>query len=334
MRLSRTNDTRPLAWAWLRQTRGRVVAAGLALMACVLTVPIAAAQGLSGTYRGTIPAGEVMVTLHLASENLTGTLSGPGIELALLGTAEGDAAYGLAYQGDEFIAFEAYLTGDAMVIYLFELDESGSPAGGDVIELALTRQGVTPTTRAAPEPLVPDHSAAPGSPLGDTVLAVGSYGNLTLDNAKAFIEALEFVLDQIGYVYELTEADRAQALEELAAGYPAAAPEDQAILAQAREVWERVKINWHAATTDEQEEFALGVLVLAFGEDTVRSWLSSGSSGGGLGATTACATFEDCTSSFMDQQTWSNTFNTQGCWAAAGCGGYDPSTNTFSYDGY
>lgn len=334
MRLSRSKDTLPSARARRRPAPTGRMGAILALMICGLMAPVTAAAGLPGTYRGAIPTGDVTVTLEATGENLTGSLSGPGIELALLGAAQGDAAYGLAFRGDESIAFEAHLAGDDIVIWLFELDENGAPVPASAIELVLSRLSAGGGAGASPAFPPPQRSGPPATAADDPVLASGSHGVLTLDNAKAFIEALEFVLEQIGYPYELTEADRAQALEELKAGYPQAAPEDQALLAQSREVWQRVQANWDAAATEEREEFALGVLVLAFGEDTVRSWLRSGSAGGGLGASTDCATFEDCTSSFVDQETWSDTFNTQGCWAAAGCGGYDASTNTFTYDGY
>ena len=80
----------------------------------------------------------------------------------------------------------------------------------------------------------------------------------------------------------------------------------------------------------------MGVLTLAFGEEAVAAWAGpAGGAGGGqpLGAGN-CSTFEDCTSSFVDEQTWTDTFNSQGCWSAAGCAGFDASTNTFDYGDY
>lgn len=161
-------------------------------------------------------------------------------------------------------------------------------------------------------------------------MATGQFGTLTQDDAAAFIEALEFVLAQIGYAYTFTEAERAQALQAIAQNYPQLTQVEQATLSQARNIWERVKVNWATAPAADQREFAVGVLVLAFGEETVAQWAGSG--GGGGGGT--CTTFEDCTGSVLDGQAWSDTFNAQSCWAAAGCNSFDASTGTFDYDGY
>ena len=77
--------------------------------------------------------------------------------------------------------------------------------------------------------------------------------------------------------------------------------------------------------------------IRARGEEAVADWVGpTGGAGGGqaLGGAGQCATFEDCTGNFVDEQTWTDTFNAQGCWAAAGCGGFDATTNTFDYEGY
>ena len=97
--------------------------------------------------------------------------------------------------------------------------------------------------------------APPSNPLGgasapnpnDPVVAQGSYGSLTQDNALAFIEALEFSLQQVGYNYVFTDVDRQQLLQALIQNYPQGQPSDQAILAQARQVWTQVQANWPAA---------------------------------------------------------------------------------------
>jgi hypothetical protein len=177
---------------------------------------------------------------------------------------------------------------------------------------------------------------APASPAQDPVIATGLHATLTLDNALAFMEAFEFVLAQVGYVYTFTDDERRELLNAVALNFPAADQMDQVVMAEARTIWERVKVNWPVASEADKREFALGVLILAFGEEAVASWVGpSGGGGGGqpLGAG-GCADFETCTSTFVDGETWSDTFNSQGCWAAAGCGGFDPSTNSFDYGDY
>ena len=173
----------------------------------------------------------------------------------------------------------------------------------------------------------------PFAPATDPVIATGAYATLTQDNALAFLEAFEFVLAQIGYAYQFTDSERYELLNAVAQNFPFAEQMDQLVMADARNIWERVATNWPVASEADKREFALGVLILAFGPEAVASWVGPTGAGGGgqsLGGGN-CTTFEDCTSSFVDQETWTDTFNSQGCWAAAGCGGYDASSNTFDY---
>lgn len=186
-------------------------------------------------------------------------------------------------------------------------------------------------------------AAAAGQPSGfgqtrtvpDQVVAVGAYASLSLDNALAFIEAFEFVLSQVGYDYAFTDADRLELVQAVAASYPAAEQVDQLVLADARNIWSRVQANWSTASQEDRIEFALGVLVLAFGEETVAQWVGSAPSASGTSSFGGdCGSFEECTGSLVDGGTWSDTFNSQGCWAAAGCSSFDSSTGSFSYDDY
>jgi hypothetical protein len=281
-------------------------------------VSITAAQGLAGTFDGQTDAGAIQVELSVAGDAVAGTLVGPGLSFRFEGWLSGEDAYGTVHTAQGTAAFEAYLAGDTLGLYLFEVDAAGTPVPETVIELLLTRRaaGVPPATT-------------------DQVIATGAYATLTQDAATAFIEALEFVLAQIGYTYQFSDADRQRLLAALAQNFPAADQTDQLVLADARIIWERVQVNWQVVSVADQREFALGVLILAFGEEAVAAWMGPAGGGGqALGDGGQCETFEDCTSSFVDEQTWSDTFNAQGCWAAAGCGGFDPSTNTFDYGDY
>lgn len=293
----------------------------LALLALLVFFgPRALAQDFGGVYQGSSQAGPVTVTLEMTGDEFVGTLSASGVEFALEGWVQQGVGVGLAYTGEGSVGFEAYLEGMTLGLYLFEMDSQGAPVVESVIELLLTKQtggGVAATPAAA-----------------GRVIATGTYGSLSEDAAVAFIEALEFVLGQVGYAYTFSDTDRAEAFRALAANYPAMSQMDQVVLSQAREIWQGVQVNWATASSAEQREFALGVLILAFGEQTVSSWVGPGSGGGGLGGGASCTTFEDCTSSFVDEGTWTDTFNAQGCWAAAGCGGYDASSNSFDYGSY
>ncbi|HEX7000447.1 MAG TPA: hypothetical protein VF164_02010 [Trueperaceae bacterium] len=209
---------------------------------------------------------------------------------------------------------------------------AGGPAGTPPSQPRKQLPGNPPVAQGeSPAPqggLLPPTADSPAPQQGSAVIATGAFGSLTQDDAVAFIEALEFVLAQIGYAYTFTDAERGQAYQAIAQNYPQLSQTDQVVLSQARDIWERVRAGWATATLDEQREFAVGVLVLAFGEQTVSQWAGSSTGQGGG----ACTTFEDCTGNLVDGQSWGDTFNAQSCWAAAGCNSFDASTGTFDYD--
>lgn len=310
--------------------------------AAVLLAATAAAQPLAGTYQGASDVGPTTVVLEEHGNVLTGNLEAPGLRFALEGEVREGIGLGRVTTGQGTAGFEAHVLGDTLGLYLFELDAAGGAVAGSVIELILQRIVAAPAPRpGADEPAVggpesPPLPAAATSP----VLAQGAYGRLTEDAARAFLEALEFVFAEIGVPYVFPDAERRAAIEALAAAYPSASHEEQLVLADARAIWNRVRANWPDADLAARREFALGVLTLAYGEETVAQWVGApgradGAARGAAGGGSGCATFEDCAGAYVGDQTWSDTFNTQGCWAAAGCQGYDVSSGTFDYgDGY
>lgn len=309
----------------------------LAFASCVVLAlaGLACAQDFTGIFVTTVKTGDVVVQLTAAGEELSGTMRVPGMELSLQGYIVNGVGAGYASNDDGTMMFEAYLQGDTLGFYIFEMDAAGAPLPETAIELILDRPPAPRLNTPAGVGKQPVGSATGAtSPVASEVLATGAYATLTRDNALAFIEAFEFILTQIGYAYRFTDAERRQMLGAIAESFPVADRMDQLVLAQSREIWEGVRANWSAASEADQREFALGVLILALGEETVRSWAGQGGGGGrALGGGGACVSFEDCTSSFVDEQTWTDTFNAQGCWAAAGCSGFDASTGSFDYDG-
>lgn len=311
------------------------------LVAAVLATA-AAAQPLAGTYRGASDAGPTTVVLEQVGGALVGTLDAPGLRFGLEGEVRDGVGLGWVTTGQGTAGFEAHVQGDTLGLYLFELDAAGGPVAGSVIELILTRvvAASAPPAPAEVGPTLGGLGSPPGTAaVASPVLAHGAHGRLTEDAAHAFLEALEFVFAEIGVPYVFPEAERRAAVAALASAYPAASREEQLVLADARAIWERVRANWAGADLEARREFALGVLALAYGEETVAEWVGTHagtpSGDGATGGGTGCATFEDCAGAYMDGQTWSDTFRTQGCWAAAGCQGYDVGTGTFDYgEGY
>src|SRR5690606_3285399 len=211
---------------------------------------VAWGQGFAGIYLGNSEAGTVTVELSLVGEELAGRLSAQEVEFALEGFVQDGVGVGFAHTASGSLGFEAYLEGNTLGLYLFEMDSSGAPIVESVVELLLTRRAEAvaaagSSTPASPPPAGTSSSQAnPSSQPADQVLATGAYATLTYGNAEAFIEALEFVLAQLGYVYDFTEAERAEGLRSIAANYPAMNQMDQVVLSQARDILDRVKVNW------------------------------------------------------------------------------------------
>jgi hypothetical protein len=242
-----------------------------------------------------------------------------GQRFPFVATSGGEVLQGSFDSGGQPFPFTAVLQGENLVV------ESGG--------------GLYTTIRVGAAP--PPAPTQPVNPLGgtpnanDPVIAQGAYGVLTQDNALAFIEALEFSLQQVGYTYAFTDTDRQQLLQALVQSYPQGQPSDQAVLAQARQVWSQVQTNWPAADETSKREFIIGVFVLAFGPEAVQQAMASEGGGGGGGGGPSnldCSDIDACVAAFSDPETYQDTVNAQSCWAAAGCTDYDPSSNDFYYE--
>ena len=271
--------------------------------------PLAPTQ--ADPFAGTYVGDSLTVIVQAAAGQYSGQLELSGQVYPFTATVSGNVLSGNFSAGGQSYPFVATLQGDTLIV------ESGGSTYNTL------RQGGNPLG-TAPAP------ALDNSP----VIAQGTVANLTQDNALAFIEALEFSLQQAGYAYTFTDADYQQLLQVIVQAYPQAEQQEQAVLAQAREIWSRVQVNWAAASLAEQREFVLGVFVLAFGEEYVNQLLgqAGGGGGGGSGGGGACTDIDSCMSAYADPGTMQDTMNAQGCWAAAGCTDYDAGSDTFTYE--
>jgi hypothetical protein len=295
-----------------------------------LTVRAAGAGLPGGGAASAPPPGAVAV------DALIGTFEGDGLRVEVAAGGAPGRYVGELALGSQRYPFEA--TGDgARLDGTFTSGGAAFPFSASVSGSTLTvvsGGGTYATVRlggAAPgdNPL----GAGPTAPADDPVLARGAYGDLTQDNALAFLEALEFSAVQAGLVQGFSEEDRLLVIQTLAQNYATLQPHEQALLTQTREVWTRVQANWPTATQAEREEFVLGVFVLAFGEEAVQQAIGGGGSGGSGGGGGSCATIDDCMSTYAPEA-YQDTVNAQGCWSAAGCSSYDPVDNSFTYESY
>lgn len=112
----------------------------------------------------------------------------------------------------------------------------------------------------------PASGATPGT-ASDRVLAEGSGGNLTQDGVDAYIEALEFILAQMGQPTDFKAAQRTSIGDSLASHYPELPVEIQEDLANLRPIWSHYMQTWPLIGPEARRDFAFTVLALAFGAE-------------------------------------------------------------------
>lgn len=275
-------------------------------------------------FAGTFEGDGLRAVFEATDGGYEGTFTLGGARYDLAATADEERLTGRFRSGGEAFTFTAWFEGEALVI----------ESGGARYEVRAVGQAENPLAGEAGGDGPAGAGAPPEGP--GPVLSEGAHGTLYEDDARAFLEALEFSLQQVGYAGTFSAEEREQILQATAQAYPTLTPDEQAVLAQARQVWTRVQSNWQQASVAEREQFVMGVFVLAFGEQAMQRAAASagGAGGGGAGASGACSDIDACISQYADPGTLSDTMNAQSCWAAAGCSGYDPVTNDFSYDSY
>jgi hypothetical protein len=262
---------------------------------------------------GTFSDGNLMLTLQGANGQYTGTLELSGQRYGLSASSDGANLVGQFESNGSMFDFSCSLQGDTVTL----------TSGGATY--ALKRQG-------ASNPLEPGSNAP--SPTNDPVIAKGTNGNLTQDNALAFIEALEFALDQSGYTQTFGGAEQQQLLQALTQNYPNLSGNEQAALARMREIWTGVQANWDTMNQDNQGGIILEIYALAFGREAVEAYLQQGQSGGqatdkGGGG---CQTIDDCIAMHASPAQMSAMNGQSSCWSSSGCTYYDSSTNTQYYE--
>ena len=270
----------------------------------------------------------------LASDPLVGTFVGDGLQVIVAGGGgryQGELVLGgqrYAFQatggngrldgtfasGGQSFAFSGALSGDTLTI----------ESGGATYRTVRTAGGSGPTPAPGPAP----------ADANDPVIAQGSYGTLTQDNAVAFFEALVFAHEQVGYPVTLSQQELEEYIAAVAQAYATFTPDEQAGLAMAREVWNRVQARWSESAPADQQEFVIGMLAMWYGDQQVAQWMGGGTAGSSAGSGGACEDIDSCFSQYADPETYNDAMNAQSCWAAAGCSDYDPSYNEFTYDDY
>jgi hypothetical protein len=115
-------------------------------------------------------------------------------------------------------------------------------------------------------------------------LAQGTGGVLTSDAADAYVDALEFIHDQMGQPRQFRGADRQAVMDNLAASFNGYPQETQRDLSNARALLKEYQASWNYLGADEQKAFAYSVLAIAYGEESASQALgyqNNTNSGGG-----------------------------------------------------
>lgn len=273
--------------------------------------PLAPVDALVGTFEGD----GLQVVVQGGSGSYTGELILSGQRLPFDASGGDGRLEGAFTSGGQSFAFTATLSGDVLTV---------NSGGATYRTQRISGGGAAPANPLAP---------SSGANANDSVLAEGAHGTLTEDNAMAFFEALVFAHEQVGYPVQLSQQELDEYVSAMSQAFASFSPDEQAALGAAREIWSRVQANWAQAAAGDQQEFVIGMLALWYGDQQVQQWFGSGGGGGG-DAAAGCSDIDSCFSRYADPESYGDAMNAQSCWAAAGCSGYDPVMNDFSYEDY
>ncbi len=121
------------------------------VLLAVLLASSALAQAIEGTFEAVDGDARLSFRAHQgAPGSVEGTYADTQLRLTLSGVADDDGAYGLIDETD--LAFEAYVAGDRLVLYVYELDARGDADMATVQELFFTRVPDDPPVASAPAP--------------------------------------------------------------------------------------------------------------------------------------------------------------------------------------
>ncbi len=161
------------------------------------------------------------------------------------------------------------------------------------------------------------------------ILAQGAGGVLTVDAVSAYIEALEFSLAQVGQPTRFDQRARMQIAQSLAQAFPGAPLEMQRDLAQARVAWSQYSQTWNMLSFEDQREFVYEVLSIAYGEVVAANAVGQGAGTAGAGGGASAGGGYDGGGYDVTPD-----YGGSGCWAAAGCSGYDESSDSYTTETY
>jgi hypothetical protein len=186
------------------------VALALALLASAAVAQVAA-SAFQGTFTATVPNGQAVLVLAVA-ERVTGTLTGPGTAVDLLGDVDPSdgAVRGVASAAGESVRFEATLRGDALTLVLFELGPDGRPDASTAVALELQRAAASRSAAAATRsagaspPVTTPPAATPPVVTPPAAVPPAASAILTPDVVRAAHEAVEEALNLPESLMELT----------------------------------------------------------------------------------------------------------------------------------
>lgn len=285
-------------------------------LALVLLSLVWAEHPLQGSFTGTTEAGPVVLQLYDGAWPgfPSGFLRvGDDVRVSLSAWAPGPDGSLTGSFSDEELSGGFQVSRDGDVVTLLLWDPDGVIAAPEAPEAVFTL------------------TFAPDVP---RELARGRHATLLEPDALAFVEALEYVLALLGLPEAFTPEEREDVLEYLPDGFVSQPRLEQLALADAGAIWAAVQANWATSSEQDRRTFALGLVTLAYGEASVQAWLGvDGRAGraGPLDGSASCDSVEACLLAFVDTRTWRASAAAQGCWAIAGCRGYDHARGAFEY---
>jgi len=192
----------------------------------------------------------------------------------------------VAPKGYEITGTEIISQKDSPLSFDFSKPDKGWPAGdyeivikdnGTVIHrvalviLALSEGNSASSSQSLSQP----------EPNSSGVLAQGQGGQLSESAANAYVDALSFILAQLGRQQNFTSQQRQTIINNLATHYTSFPVDTQQDLAAAQQIFAEYQRSWNYLSIEEQKEFAYAVLTVAYGEQAAAQALGLNDSSGG-----------------------------------------------------
>ncbi|MBL7050070.1 MAG: hypothetical protein ISR96_11190 [Nitrospira sp.] len=232
---------------------------------------------LSGSWKAKAAGG--MINLELGSPDTQSVVKGnlrfsTGIEFVMQGSRSEDGSFIGQMQSPQAggMFFHATMQGEKLSMIVMAPDMNGRP------NPATATQTIFDRAEGKSKAKLPEgnNNAKQEQPLPIS----GAGGTLTADAANAYVDAVQFCLQQLGNHTVILPPQRQQIISNLALAYPAFPIDVQQNLAGSRMILNQHLASWAVLPLQQKQQFGYNVLSLMIGEAQAAQAVGLNSGGG------------------------------------------------------